>query len=118
MAKKKLGLEDLGGFVFSTDDDFDPDQYSDNEQQETLKPSEQRLEAHYSAKGRAGKTVTVVKGFEGSEEDLNSLGKELKKKCGVGGSVKDGEIIIQGDVRDKVMAYLKEKGYNVKRVGG
>jgi translation initiation factor 1 len=118
MAKKKLGLEDLGGFVFSTDNDFDPDQYSDDTLQETLKPSEQRLEAHYSSKGRAGKTVTVVKGFEGTDDDLNSLGKELKKKCGVGGSVKDGEIIIQGDVRDKVMAYLREKGYNVKRVGG
>lgn len=118
MAKKKLGLEDLGGFVFSTDDDFDPGQFSDNEQQDTLSPSEQRLEAHYSSKGRAGKTVTVVKGFKGNEEDLNTLGKQLKKKCGVGGSVKDRDIIIQGDVRDKVMAYLKEKGYNVKRVGG
>ncbi len=118
MAKKKLGLEDLGGFVFSTNDDFEPDQYSDDEQQEQLKPSEQRLEAHYSSKGRAGKTVTVVKGFRGSEDDLQALGKKLKKKCGVGGSVKDGEIIIQGDVRDKVMSYLKEKGYHVKRVGG
>jgi translation initiation factor 1 len=117
MSKKKLGLEDLGGFVFSTNDEFEPDQYAD-EQQEQLKPSEQRLEAHYSSKGRAGKTVTVVKGFRGTEEDLQVLGKALKKKCGVGGSVKDGEIIIQGDVRDKVMTYLNEKGYHVKRVGG
>ena len=118
MAKKKLGLEDLGGFVFSTDKDFKPEQFSGDEEQEALKPSEQYLEAHYSSKGRAGKKVTVVTGFSGPDEDLNALGKELKKKCGVGGSVKDGEIIIQGDVRDKVMAYLKEKGYNVKRVGG
>ncbi len=117
MAKKKLGLEDLGGFVFSTNDDFEPDTDS-NEQQESLKPEEQILEAHYSSKGRAGKTVTVVKGFVGPEEDLTYLGKQLKKKCGVGGSVKDGEIIIQGDVRDKVMAYLREKGYKVKRIGG
>ncbi len=116
MAKKKLGLEDLGGFVFSTNDDFDPGQ--DEEQQERLNPSEQQLEAHYSSKGRAGKTVTVVKGFIGPDEDLQSLGKELKKKCGVGGSVKDGEIIIQGDVRDKVMAHLQKKGYKVKRIGG
>ena len=117
MAKKKLGLEDLGGFVFSTNDEFEPDTDS-NEQQESLEPEEQTLEAHYSSKGRAGKTVTVVKGFVGPEEDLTALGKKLKKKCGVGGSVKDGEIIIQGDVRDKVMAYLREKGYKVKRIGG
>lgn len=118
MAKKKLGLEDLGGFVFSTNDRFESDQYADEEHQEKLKPSEQRLEAHYSSKGRAGKTVTVIKGFQGPEDDLQALGKELKKKCGVGGSVKDGEIIIQGDVRDKVMTFLKEKNYHVKRVGG
>lgn len=118
MAKKKLGLEDLGGFVFSTDNDFDPGQYNEEAEQEHLKPSEQMLEAHYSSKGRAGKTATIVKGFKGSDEELNALGKELKKKCGVGGSVKDGEIIIQGDVRDKVMDYLKQKGYRVKRIGG
>ena len=118
MAKKKLGLEDLGGFVFSTDNDFDPEAFNGEEKEETLPPSEQRLEAHYSSKGRGGKTVTVVKGFVGSEEDLNALGKQLKKKCGVGGSVKNGEIIIQGDVRDKVMDYLKEEGFRVKRVGG
>lgn len=115
MAKKKLGLEDLGGFVFSTNEDFQPNQ---EEQQEQLSPSEQHLEAHYSSKGRAGKTVTVIKGFKGPDEDLQALGKSLKKKCGVGGSVKDGEIIIQGDVRDKVMSYLSAKGYKVKRVGG
>lgn len=117
MAKKKMGLEDLGGFVFSTDEDFDLDQ-DQKEQQDTPPPSKQHLEAHYSSKGRAGKTVTVVTGFVGTDEDLNALGKKLKKKCGVGGSVKDGEIIIQGDVRDKIMDFLNEKGYNVKRVGG
>lgn len=118
MAKKKMGLEDLGGFVFSTDDSFDPEIYNEEESAESLKPEEQLLEAHYSSKGRAGKKVTVVKGFVGSEEDLNALGKDLKKKCGVGGSVKDGEIIIQGDVREKVMAHLKDLGYKVKRIGG
>lgn len=117
MAKKKLGLEDLGGFVFSTDEEFDPNQYSEEDVQ-ALKPEEQQLEAHYSSKGRSGKKVTVVKGFVGSDEDLQALGKDLKKKCGVGGSVKEGEIIIQGDVRDKVMAYLKELGFKVKRIGG
>lgn len=118
MAKKKLGLEDLGGFVFSTDKNFNPDQNSDKEEEKALLPSEQFLEAHYSSKGRAGKKVTVVTGYSGTDEEIIALGKELKKKCGVGGSVKDGEIIIQGDVRDKIMAFLKEKGYNVKRVGG
>lgn len=118
MAKKKLGLEDLGGFVFSTDKDFEPDTSNEEGQEESLKPEDQLLEAHYSSKGRAGKKVTVVKGFVGPAEDLDSLGKDLKKKCGVGGSVKDGEIIIQGDVRDKVMSYLRELGYKVKRIGG
>ena len=118
MAKKKLGLEDLGGFVFSTDKDFDPEAHSGKEQEEVLKPEDQLLEAHYSSKGRAGKKVTVVKGYVGPDDDLNSLGKDLKKKCGVGGSVKDGEIIIQGDVRDKVMSYLRELGFKVKRIGG
>lgn len=118
MAKKKLGLEDLGGFVFSTNDDFDESQYVDNEPQETLPPGKQQLEAHFSNKGRGGKTVTIIKGFEGSDEDLQTLGKMLKKKCGVGGSAKDGEIIIQGDDRNKIMEILRKEGYQVKRVGG
>ena len=85
---------------------------------DTLKPDEQYLEAHFSNKGRGGKIVTIVKGFEGSESDLKGLGKLLKTKCGVGGSVKDGEIIIQGNHRDKVMQILKKEGYQVKRIGG
>src|SRR5690606_4948273 len=102
----------------STDNSFDPEKYNEEESGELLKPEEQLLEAHYSSKGRAGKKVTIVKGFVDPEEDLNALGKDLKKKCGVGGSVKDGEIIIQGEVRDKVMAHLKDLGYKVKRIGG
>ena len=113
--KKKLGLEDLGGFVFSTNDDFD---LGSDENTETLSPKNQYLEAHFSNKGRGGKTVTVVKGFEGLEDDLKILAKLLKKKCGVGGAVKDYEIIIQGNYRDKVMEILKKEGYNVKRIGG
>lgn len=111
-----MGLEDLGGFVFSTNENFDSGK--EDHAEETPAPKDQQLEAHFSSKGRGGKMVTVVKGFEGKEEDLISLGKQLKKKCGVGGSVKDGEIIIQGDVREKVMQLLKEEGYRVKRVGG
>ncbi len=117
MSKKKLGLEDLGGFVFSTDNDFDVDA-NNSDPIETPAPKDQHLEAHFSNKGRGGKIVTVIRGFEGKDDDLNSLGKTLKKKCGVGGSVKDGEIIIQGDVRNKVMEFLKQDGYRVKRVGG
>lgn len=116
MAKKKLSnLSDLGGFVFSTNDDFE---LENNEVQETLAPNEQYLEALFSNKGRGGKTVTVIKGFEGTEADLKTLGKKLKTKCGVGGSIKDSEIIIQGKYRDKIMEILKADGYNVKRVGG
>ncbi len=116
MAKKKMGLEDLGGFVFSTNSDFQPE--NDKNNVTTPPPGEQRLEAHFNSKGRGGKIVTIIKGFEGREEDLTILGKDLKKKCGVGGSVKDGEIIIQGNVREKVMEFLKKDGYKVKRVGG
>ncbi|MCM4158865.1 translation initiation factor [Antarcticibacterium flavum] len=117
MGRKKLGLEDLGGLVFSTNNNFNPEN-DPGEEIQTPPPGEQRLEAHFSSKGRGGKTVTVIKGFEGNEEDLQKLGKDLKKKCGVGGSVKDGEIIIQGDVREKVMQLLINDGYKVKRVGG
>ena len=116
MTKKKLGsLSDLGGFVFSTDDNFD---FSSGEKTETLPNNEQRLEAHFSNKGRGGKTVTVIKGFKGTEDDLKALGKMLKTKCGVGGSVKDGEIIIQGKFRDKIITILQKENYPVKRIGG
>jgi len=116
MSKKKLSsLDDLGGFVFSTNNNFDFDK---KEIPETLEPNKQYLEALFSNKGRGGKTVTVITGFVGAEDDLKKLGKILKTKCGVGGSVKDNEIIIQGNYRDKIMEILKKEGYNVKRVGG
>jgi translation initiation factor 1 len=116
MAKNKLNsLEDLGGFVFSTNDNFD---LESSDPEETLDPSDQYLEAHFSHKGRGGKTVTLIKGFIGNNQDLKDLGKLLKTKCGVGGSVKDGEIIIQGNFRDTIIAILKGLGYNVKRIGG
>jgi len=116
MGKKKINsLNDLGGFVFSTNNSFEFDK---QENQETLAPKQQFLEALFSNKGRGGKTVTVITGFIGNEDDLKSLGKMLKTKCGVGGSVKDNEIIIQGKFRDKIMEILKKEGYNIKRVGG
>lgn len=115
--KKKISdLSDLGSFVFSTSHE-EPKTYFEDSLEE-LKPEEQILEAHFSNKGRGGKTVTIIKGFEGSEKDLKSLAKELKTHCGVGGSIKDGEIIIQGNFRDKIIDKLKSKGFQVKRVGG
>lgn len=80
--------------------------------------NKQFLEAHFSNKGRGGKTVTIIKGFEGSDENLKKLAKSLKSFCGVGGTIKNGDIIIQGNFRDKIMDYLKQQGHQVKRVGG
>lgn len=118
MAKKKISsLSDLGGFVFSTNEKEDFSAFKD-EDNKTLASNEQFLEAHFSNKGRGGKTVTIIKGYQGIENDLKALGKLLKTKCGVGGSAKDGEIIIQGNYRDKIIDILTKEGYQVKRVGG
>ncbi|MCK9321522.1 MAG: translation initiation factor [Bacteroidales bacterium] len=105
------------GIVYSTNPSF---QYetNDQEQTETLSPNLQNLKVQLDRKQRAGKQVTLITGFVGSEEDLINLSKVLKTKCGVGGSAKDGEIILQGDFRDKVIALLTQEGYKVKRVGG
>lgn len=114
MSKKINSLDDLGGFVFSTNKDFE---FDTEENIETLSPNQQRLEAHLDKKNRGGKIATIIKGFVGSEEDLKDLAKKLKTLCGVGGSAKDGEIIIQGNFRDKIMDYLSKENYKVKRVG-
>ena len=116
MGKKINDLSALGGFVFSTNKDFEFD--TNEEQQETLANGDQRLEAHLDKKNRGGKVATIIKGFEGSDDDLKALAKQLKTLCGVGGSAKDGEIIIQGNFRDKIMDFLVKEGYKVKRVGG
>ncbi|MBQ6879904.1 MAG: translation initiation factor [Bacteroidales bacterium] len=106
--KKRLGV------VFSTNPDF---AYEEETVQEevTLEPSKQNLIVSIDRKGRGGKQVTLVTGFIGSQDDLADLGRALKVKCGVGGSAKDGEITIQGDFRDRVVALLKEMGYKAKR---
>lgn len=103
--------------VYSTNEDF-AFNYEDEEDQETLPPKQQNLKILLDKKARKGKAVTLIQNFIGSEDDLKELGKTLKQKCGVGGSVKEGEIIIQTDNRDKVMTLLDTMGYNYKRVGG
>ena len=115
MAKKKW--KNLDGVVFSTNQDFDY-QYNDSEDQETLAPNAQDLRVLLDKKQRGGKKVTLVTGFIGSNDDLKDLGKTLKSKCGVGGTAKDGEILIQGDFRDKVVELLKKEGFKVKKSGG
>ena len=105
-----------GGVVYSTDPNF---QYQSDEQPqaETLPPAQQNLKI-WLVKLGGNKVVTAVRGFVGTEADLNELGKQLKAACGAGGSAKDDEILIQGDHRDKVMAWLTGKEYKAKKAGG
>ncbi|HYK45744.1 MAG TPA: translation initiation factor [Parafilimonas sp.] len=111
MGKKQKA--DSRGFVYSTDPNFSFEH--DNEQQQTLKPLEQRLKIRLNTKLPAGKAVTLIDGFMGTVEDLEKLTKELKNFCGTGGSAKDNEIIIQGDQRDKVLQWLFKNGYKQAR---
>ncbi len=109
--KKRLGT------VYSTNPDFNYEKENEPEQ-ETLPPKQQKLIVSLDRKQRKGKSVTLVTGFIGKEEDLKELGKMLKAKCGAGGSVKEGEIIVQGDFRSRIMEILQQEGYKVKRSGG
>ena len=106
--KKRLGV------VFSTNPDF---AYTEQQEevQQTLEPSRQRLVVSIDRRCRAGQQVTLVSGFVGSDEDLSELGRKLKIKCGVGGTAKNGEITIQGDFRDRITSLLNEMGYRAKR---
>lgn len=114
---KKNSLSDLGGIMFSTNPDFEYEDHSEQEP-ETLPNQQQDLRVQLDKKNRGGKAVTLVTGFLGKTEDLEQLGKMLKTKCGVGGAVKDGEIIIQGDFRDKILQILQNQNYKVKKSGG
>ncbi len=109
--KKRLGV------VYSTDPGFEYDK-KEKKEENTPDPGRQYLYVKLDRKRRRGKTVTLVEGFRGAEADLRSLASELKSACGVGGSAKHGEILIQGDFRDRVVTILTEKGYRVKKSGG
>jgi len=109
--------KDRLGVVFSTNPEFQYHQDGD-EGQITLPPKQQNLRVSLDRKQLKGKNVTLVSGFAGTDEDLKKLGKLLKTKCGVGGTAKDGEILVQGDFCQKIMEILAAEGYNVKRSGG
>ncbi|MBC7947847.1 MAG: translation initiation factor [Chitinophagaceae bacterium] len=111
MAKKNK--PDNRGFVYSTDPDFSFQQ--DEANTDTLLPAQQKLRIKLDTKHRAGKAVTLIEGFVGKDEDLQVLGKQLKNFCGTGGSAKDGEIIIQGDQRDKVLQWLIKHEYKLTK---
>jgi len=114
MSKNKKNRKNV---IYSTNPDFGYE-HDENEEQETPSPNDQRLTAILDRKMRKGKSVTIIADFIGSDSDLKALSKTLKIKCAVGGAAKDGEIILQGDVRDKAIKLLVDLGYNVKRSGG
>ena len=112
MSSKKNAL----GVVYSTNPDYQYD-YAKKKDPDTLSPQEQDLRVFIEKKHRGGKTAVIIKGFVGKQEDMEELAKFLKTKCGVGGTAKDGEIIIQGECREKVMTLLLSKGYKAKKAG-
>ncbi|SHF92781.1 translation initiation factor 1 (eIF-1/SUI1) [Bacteroides luti] len=115
---KKHDWKERLNVVYSTNPDFNYD-IEEDEEQTTLEPAKQNLRVAIDKKNRGGKVVTLITGFVGTEEDLKTLGKLLKTKCGVGGAAKDGEIIIQGDFKLKIVELLKKEGYvKTKPVGG
>lgn len=117
MTKKNNDWKKRDGMVYSTSDSFEF-QHESNDEQDSMAPNQQNLKVMLDKKARAGKKVTLIEGFIGNDIELAVLGKLLKNKCGVGGSAKDGEILIQGDHRDKVVQILQSEGYKAKKAGG
>jgi translation initiation factor 1 len=115
MAAKKNQWKNREGVVYSTDSNFSYQEGS-AEEQSSLESSKQQLRVSLDKSGRAGKQVTLVTGFVGNAADREALCKKLKTKCGTGGSVKEGEILIQGDVRDKIMQVLIQAGYKARKI--
>jgi translation initiation factor 1 len=112
----KKNKPDTRGFVYSTDPNFSFEEEQSNP--ETLPPAQQKLKVRLDTKHRVGKAVTLIEGFAGKNDDLEELGKKLKSFCGTGGSAKEGEIIVQGDQREKVIQWLRKNGYlNIKGSG-
>jgi translation initiation factor 1 len=109
----KKNKSDKWGFVYSTDPNFKFEQ--EHEAAETPPAAKQKLRVRLDTKQRAGKSVTLIEGFVGKQEDLEELGKKLKSYCGTGGSVKGNEIVVQGDQREKVMQWLQKNGYSQAR---
>ncbi len=112
---KKNDWKTREGVVYSTNSEFNYS-HSPSEEQNTLPPTQQMLRIMLDKSGRAGKQITLITGFVGTSADLEALTKLLKAKCGVGGSCKEGEMLIQGDVRDKVLAILTKEGYKAKKI--
>ena len=117
MKPNKKSLSDLGGIMYSTDPTFSYDA-EDAAPEEKIPANQQNLRVTLDRKNRGGKAVTLITGFRMGDEEIEKLGKQLKTKCGVGGSAKDGEILIQGDFRDKIVDILQKEGFKVKKAGG
>jgi len=117
MKPKKKSLSDLGGIMYSTDPSFNYE-VEDEQTDAAIPNNQQDLRVTLDRKNRGGKAVTLITGFRGNDDELDQLAKMLKNKCGVGGAAKEGEILIQGDFRDKVILLLQTAGFKVKKSGG